>query len=514
MTFTKTFCSDVAGSYVEVVPLGLLGKVQYNKNGIVEKIYLGFSDDAVECEMHLFKALCKFIPGTIPLSGGTTWVEGVFYTDNISHLEGTLPECTYQDYAERAVKGEQFEFYAGRVESLSASFNGSLSIRNWLSIAKFKLLPGIIAPLTFNESTMQMMLTTGAYKFKYPYMAGLMVYDAVDYRYIPSNIKQITVQSVTKSTDQLGYITGKVYGANSAINLNYSDVVSYDIQKGSSVLYQEIPYPEVLDVFKISGLARKKLSADYECPVCHKRFALPATGPVKCDDSHCLSRCYPDVLKLLTVLNLPILNYKDYTKAVKEGQILTATDVLLLPQYRELKLASTLSKIIQSVTPVEVCANVNFFDQLAEVCNYSVETLIYYIKNPLRAQTDFSINDPQALRFFEWVEDPYNLLSIQTVLGIVDVVNPEPKLSEEAPILRGRSFKITGTFLHGNLNTVTNILRSYSGNVLSNDDKSDPDMVIVGDVKEDIDGALILESRNKHIPVVDESEFFNSINSL
>mgnify|MGYP002868044436 CR=1 FL=1 len=65
---------------------------------------------------------------------------------------------------------------------------------------------------------------------------------------------------------------------------------------------------------------------------------------------------------------------------------------------------------------------------------------------------------------------------------------------------------LTGKFIHGTEAEVSSILQSYSAEITSS---TDADCCIVGDIGEDIDGAMISKLRDLGVPIFNESEFFD-----
>ncbi|WP_302320354.1 hypothetical protein, partial [uncultured Duncaniella sp.] len=87
------------GAYVEIVPLGLLSTLQYNSNGILQKIVLSFNyldhkdEDVLDVNLTIDLKQRNLVPQRINFAKGTTWVRGVFYTKKQFKSEGILPDC-------------------------------------------------------------------------------------------------------------------------------------------------------------------------------------------------------------------------------------------------------------------------------------------------------------------------------------------------------------------------------------------------------------------------------------
>lgn len=506
MLFAKTFCNP--GSYVEIAPAGLLATLQYNSHGLIEKIYYGF-DTETTFDIQLFNAAKSFIPRAIPLTGGTTYVKGVFYNGSVPlACEGTVPECYEDTYCDMILSGDRFEFCAGLVESKASNFQGALVIRNWLSLAGFTPVAGLIAPAHFNDLTLQNMIKANCKQLAYPYIAGFFVFDNLSVKYIPAGLKQIVVKRVQDEMDTNGYLHCRLHSDTDSIHISYSDYIHKDIQEGTSVLFSDDVGIEIATVQTNSdGKHRIPLKSEKECPICHKVYRVPASGVTICNDPNCLSRCYPRVTKMLNTLNLPKLSYSTYIEKVKDHTITMFTDVLLLPGYKDLSINATLSQALEAATPSDVCRSPDFFIKFANSCNDSVETALYYMQNPLRISADLNIQSIALHTFVQWIACPENLLAVQTLLGSVHIV-PNAVLFNCAPVFRGKAIVITGKFIRGDYKRIHDILESCAATVSDSIGDKVPDYVVTGGTYENINGELIQGARLLGIPVIDESTFF------
>ena len=169
-----------------------------------------------------------------------------------------------------------------------------------------------------------------------------------------------------------------------------------------------------------------------------------------------------------------------------------------------------MAQAIDSVVPVTVVPNAEIFERFANKCSNSVETVNYYLNNPLHIETDLDIIDPIVRRFVTWVEDPYNASTISTILDIVKIAEKVQKFDGD-PIFRGNTFIITGKFKRGDYHEICSILQSYSADVMSNFEqgKKLPDLVITGSLNDGISGQIIQKARIHNIPVADEDAFFS-----
>ena len=101
MLITKTFCK--AGSLVYIVPTGLLVTLRYDAHGKLGKVFKGFHthEEDVNPDEEISDKFVNtifqncMVPGSIKITGTTTSVWGVFYSDDFKTSYGKLPECEY-----------------------------------------------------------------------------------------------------------------------------------------------------------------------------------------------------------------------------------------------------------------------------------------------------------------------------------------------------------------------------------------------------------------------------------
>jgi NAD-dependent DNA ligase len=113
-------------------------------------------------------------------------------------------------------------------------------------------------------------------------------------------------------------------------------------------------------------------------------------------------------------------------------------------------------------------------------------------------------------RFANWLMGEQNLLELKTIIESdqVEIITHDKILTfDGAPIFRNKSIYITGTFRHGVHAEIQTILESYSATVVNSFDEY-VQCVLVGDIKDGIDGQAILAAKELHLPIFNESEFF------
>lgn len=505
--FAKTFCKP--GSYLTIVPVGLRATLQYNANGVLEKIFKGYSEDKSNVTSELLDVVkkSKLVPLTVPVKGGTSWVEGVFYTSKLFEASGILPMCVESDIQlDMQSNPENYMFYAGNVDSLAASFKAVLTIRNWLKMSKFNVLPMYMIPDKLTNEAFIKMVNNDRYPFNFPLISGYMIFEGTDYRYQPLNLIQKIVADVARFTDSSGYIKATVKDSNDTASVyHYTDVLKYGINKGSMLVSKTNGHLIYSNTQQKSPKVNK-----ITCEWCGNVFMSPDGGPVSCSDPHCVSRLYPHAVRMLNTFGLPLIEYDKFKKYIDKKKLMCLTDVLLLPEYASCMIAVPLAKLLQSVVPVEVCADPSEFMKISYLCNHSSKTLRYYVDNPdrLRIEMSSQMNSLMLKRLVDWVSEPYNTTTVLTLLDSdqINIIETDKKF-DGAPIFRGKTIAITGKFSHGDSSEIVSILKSYSADVTIGI-TGKADCLVIGDLIENIDGRSIQLARENNIPTFSETQFF------
>lgn len=519
MMFAKTFCKP--GSYVEVAPIGLQAMLQYNQNGLLQRVCLLEPDTLgigfhKEVSKEALRKIYNIVPTSINLKDGTTYVEGTFFSKSLPLSSGgDIAHCANDELIKRLEAGEEFEFYAGNVRSLAASFKGALTIRNWLSSHGFRILPGIVVPVEMKQETLDMLFSRFTAPFNPKFIALFYIFEGTnEARLVTSDLYYNKVEKCQMSIDRDGFTKGVLaLDNNDVITVNYSDACTYfcDAAPHVKILYSRTP-EGIIDI--VAGITESVLkpTTSYICPVCHKQVILPKTGPCQCSDPNCLSVLYFDACKMLSRLSLPEMTYEQYMEHVNNKDIICLTDILLLDNYKDAKIEITISEALASIVPISVISDFTFYEKLANSCNNSIDSVLYYLKNPKRIITELGINSPMVQRFINWISSPYNLTSVETVFAAVKL-KARSKKFEGAPIFRNNAFVLTGKFKRGLYNEIASILESYEATVLTDIDilstHKVPNALIVGGTNEDISGSLIRSARSHNIPIINEDEFFS-----
>lgn len=525
MKFTKTFCKPAAS--VTAVPSGLPVKLEYNEHGLLKKFTIGFTIDLDPAYQdpdagdfnynELFQKIKGFVPNSISTTGGTTWVYGVFYTDKIPCDEGMIPQALFKSYIKDMLAGGRYEFFAGYVHSLAASFKGPLVVRNFLGASGFNSLPQIVVPVTMTDETLQRMLNPSAYNFKYSFIAGFFIFEELECRYASGNLLQIKVTNdIDPFVEADGYLKGEVVTESGrTYTFNYSALLHHGVDKGCTLLIERDPETNTLQILSTrvgSGMEKvlETIGHDIKCPVCKKVYRAGSNdAPVQCDDPHCLSHGYNDAVKMMNVLNLPSLSYESYKALVSSKKIICLTDLLELPPCKDQEIKASLATAMYAVIPATVVPNFDILERFANKCNNKVETVVYYLENPLRIETDLDITDPMVRRLVAWLEDPYNVSTLTTIFSQVKIDSKLQKF-DGAPIFRGNIIAITGKFKRGDYPEIESILRSYAAEVVPSIELGQdlPDVLLIGSLNDGVSGQMVQKANAHRIPIVYEDDFF------
>lgn len=505
-----------AGEFIQLVPIGLPLVLQYNEDGNLEKIAYGLTGgtDATK-ELMLTIRDSSRLPISIPIKGGTTWVHGVLYTGARPNVPGNISEARFSEqYIEMFKQNpNNFNFFGYNVKSKSFNVTGAANIRQWLSMSKFNILPGFMAPANMTPELFDN-LVTKLYNFKYPLISAFLSFGQTGCTIYPTDIHAHIVSGpIEDYIDRNGYVHKRVYVDENSLSVDelmckspepllfdYATIELNGIEDG------DVIYLDSFHNLLYADTSRKPArQISYRCPKCGKVMNV-TDDALRCGNPDCITRMYPDICHMLSVYKLPPLEYTDYIKLVDNGDITCLLDVLILPQYKDLKLSLTLSQVVDGLVPVESVHDRDIFNIIANNCSNNVMTFKHYISNPSEMVQDFQFkgkNMEVALNLFT----PKLILYINTVIDSADIVQ-ENKAFEGAPIFRGKEIVITGRFRHGNNNFIKSIFESYGAAVVTRVTES-TGCVVVGDIPEDVSGIAIRKAKKARIDVFDESTFFN-----
>lgn len=494
-----------AGQYVELAPVGLFITLQYNERGVLEKVF-GINEKE-DLTSSLLEPVYKSVPTNIPIKNGTTWVEGVLYTSCQVVDQGMMPYCSIESYTKMYLDNpSQFNFFAGSVRSMAVAFRGASTIRQWLEMAGFRTLPGFLVPSELTEEKF-INIASSKFNFQFPLIARYIVFDGVAKYNVDTQIHSHIVLRVTCYTDINGYLKATILCAEGyKLVVDYSDVVKYNLHANSQIVLGmngNIIYSATTDNKK-----RPKRLDTVKCDVCGKKISVVFNEPTICEDEGCMSRLYPDLTHMVVKLGLPVLRESTYLDLVSSKSITCLSDVFILPEYVDCKIDTTLGALLNAIVPVRHVQDRSIFTAFANKCTNNIQTFRYYISHPEKIGCDLSMSGKAVESFKAWISVPANLLSVETILSSDNIsIKLTDKKFDGEPILRGQTIMVTGKFRHGDLSTIVSILESYSATVVL-DFNENVTSIVVGDLHEDVSGTAIRQGKKRHVPVIEESEFF------
>lgn len=507
------YLNDVlkSGQYVMPVPLGLPAVLQYDENGVIQRVYKRFEEHTINISHELLDVLFndKIIPNKIPIKGGTTYVSGVFWCNYIPPYNGNLPEGTENSLIQFIIdnyeNSDDVKFYAGNVKSLAVAFNGAVPIRQWLKMNKFNVLPGFLVPVKVTRESIMATFCNGDHPFNSPLISHYMIYDKSSFRIVSTELSgHIVTKDPERFLNSTGQIKSKIVGDNWSLVTDYSDIVHYNIVKGTYLIldkYNKIIY----SLFPVNADVSNKT----HCTVCGKLIKIPISGEVCCEDINCLSRLYPDILHFLNSLNLPIVSYEKYMSYVQCDELTTFSDIMLLPEYKDIEVSTSLAELLKAIIPIRDVRNRHIIEIFVNNCNQSKSVINHYMNHPDNIIEDLSMpNTTDVLSLVNWFKDIEHTSTVSTLMYVENIkIDDTLKKFEGAPIFRGKSIAVTGSFNHGSLSEIACILRSYSAEVTLNL-TDDTNLVLVGSLQENTNGVLINSARMRNIPVMEEFQFF------
>lgn len=504
-----------SGDYATLVPIGIPVTIQYSVKGTIQKVYEFHSEaDRKELSNSILEHIIKYkqVPTKIPITGGTTWIQGVLCPSvsipTTGH--GKLPDCMRDLLMDEYDKNpDSFVFYAGGAESLGYNFNGPLGIRQWLTIAKFELLPGHMITANLTDENFSNVISK-SYPFTFPLIPSYIVYRNNKAVYPSTGLTTFKVNDITRNVDETGVITATITSEdeNISIDTSYFDLVDLKITKGSQIVCDSdgnFIYCET------DSNLPEFVGDTTKCEWCGKKLIVPRVANMvfKCTDPQCNSVLYPRVKQLLQGLEMEPMTYEEYVTMTKDiGPIFSLPDIFDLDRYKDVKVSLPLTQVVRAIIPRSVLPGQVQITQLCDACSNSVDTIIYYVQNVDKLRTELNLDIHTFSRLYKW------LLNVENSSDVVELLRM-PNISyvtsvckfNGAPIFRDKVIYLTGTFKRGSVADIQAILSSYSANVVTSYSNA-VNCVIVGDIDENIHGSVIRQAQANNIPIFKETPFF------
>lgn len=503
-----------AGEYAQIVPIGAWITLEYNENGNLLNVYNCIQGQHNILDTSIRKMMFdnSTVSKGITIRGSRTLVHGILTSESYSFTSsGNLPECIQSEVISKYESDpNKFTFYASNVESLSVPLSNIRSMSVWLKSCGFNVLPGFIVPSNFNElmfnNIVNRTLSLSENSLNRATCVGFLVFRNNQVEFENRGLFQIHCKSIENKLDETGLLIDNIYDdSNELITVNHYDTIRYDIYDDSIVLFDH--NKQVINACN-SGKHHKQHISNYTCSVCHKVTEINSKENCRCSDVHCMSNMYPRINQMISKLNLPHITFDRYITEVKSGNILSMSDIFELDIYKNIKIDVSISTLLKSLVPEDVCIDYSIFDKLSNRCNNSVQSVLYYLTHPVRMFSDLDIDPNDYVNLFKWLNDPINILDIESILQLdcFNILNSGCRF-DGAPIFRNQTILITGRFIHGDSNTIIAILKSYSADVVEYWTEN-VTCLIIGDELDNINSKYVHQAREKGLPIYSESEFF------
>lgn len=496
------------GDFVMPMPIGIHLTLQYNVSGNLEKVYTGFDSERIDRTGDMMDLVIqnKTAPSKIHITKGTTWVKGVLYTGAFSDVSGVLPKCAESYLAERFISTPAaFNFFAATIESTSVLFNGATSVRQTLAMAKFKILPGWLAPAEVTNEVVSGWISSPIYTFM-PIVTDYVVFRNTSVSIHSAHLVQKIVESVNNYTDLNGFLKSKlkIKGSDTPVYVNYSETVMHNITKGSIIIQDT----EQHIVYTKCQKRAKPYDTIITCSCCGRQYTVPKTDTVICPNEHCSSRLMPRIMQFVNIMHMPKYEDKLLEEKVKKNKVICIPDLFLLPEYSELHLNVTITSLLRALVPIALIPRDDVFVSLSIACSNKERTFRYYVENPEHISSDLNISHPDLNKLVKWLLDGYNVSDINTLLNSPNINLVESKKKfDGAPIFRNKTICLTGSFIRGSMAEIASILHSYSAKVVFRFTNT-VDCVLVGGTMENIDGKILRDAKSLNKAVMSEDAFF------
>ena len=499
------------GAYVMLAPIGAEVTLQYNVEGNLEKVFAGYRPELSDITSEVMSIFLNehVVPAKIAVTGGTSWVTGILYTNTLPNTSGEVSEVV-ADYVWEVFQtnSKLTNFFAALIENTSVPFHNPRTIRQTLQTSGFNLLPNIIVPAHVTDEIVESWPHLNNWTFAPNVVYQYFVFNNNELSIHYDKLKIFNVVDVHVETRLEGEVMCKfINECSEAYWMNYADAVAANIQPDTIILLGESCTP--ISYIHADGADIFPWNTTRTCSFCGKLYTVPASGVTKCNDIHCSSMLLPKINLFLTQMNIPNpFSIEQWAAKLKKKELLCIPDIFLLPEFESVEVKVTLRQLLRALIPIKLLPNDEVIALFVNKCLHNADTVMYYAEHTDRIQVDLGLQHKDILKLICWLSDAGNVSDLRTCLNISQIViSGVEKQFDGAPIFRNKTIMVTGDFIHGDFSTVAAILRSYSAEVVSTWNNH-VDCVLVGGLKTNIDGNAINLARANNKSVQDELAFF------
>ena len=502
------------GAYVTLAPIGAEVTLQYNVDGNLEKVFAGYRPDCCDVTENAINTMLEnhLVPAKIGVVGGTSWITGVLYTNSLptehsGPINGQMDNVVANHVWEMFFKKpKEVNFFAAIIENTTVPFHNPRLIYQTLHTAGFHMLPNVLVPAAVTDEIVEAwpQIATWSFSTRVVYQYFVYINNDLSIHYEPLRVFNI-VDSIVKVTPQGEVICEFVDEDGYKFWLNYADAAAKNINKGATVILNQLNEPIFCDVSSVHDA----WSSTLICKYCGKVIPVPASGVTKCNDIHCSSLLLPKIKLFLTQLNIPDpFTAEQWEKLLISKKVICITDIFLLKEFSKCKIETTPAKLLRALVPIQLLPNAEVISLYVNKCLGSTEAILYYADHTDRIASDLDLYHRDLPRLICWMSDAGNISDLQTCLSLSQIqLTGTDKQFEGAPIFRNKTILVTGDFIHGDFATVAAILRSYSAEVVTTWNNK-VDCVLVGGKQTNIDGNAINLARANNKSVQNELDFF------
>lgn len=496
------------GDVVIPMPVGIYATLQYDLDGKLEKIYKGFDGqkDITNLVMD-FARTHNWVPMSISVTKGTSWVHGVFYTGTqfVPEKLGNISK-EFDDSLMRLLSDypQQFNFFAVDFKSTAFAIKGYRNINSWLNSGLFKTLNSVVI-LTGTHNTFTEDVSN-VFPFPFPEISGYYIYHGVETSYTYTDIEKEKIAAIDPIVDPSGYVCYKCIFEDST----YGTTLTYDAVADNEINENDVIYLHDSKLIAVHHKSSVKHDySHYSCPTCGRVTVYDGQAAMRCCNEECTSRLYFDINRLLEVLKLPSMDYGQYTQEVASGNISRLEDVFNITPYNEMKVSSSIGDILDGLIPFEQLRNRQILHLFVAKCCNSLLTIRSYIDasaSTISKELMIPMSDSMTLHnaFTDRVRRLFNTLvelpNIELTAGAL--------VYQNAPIFRNKTIAITGDFVHGVTSQIVSILSSYGAIVKTHFDNT-CDCLIVGDKNENVSGLDVRRATKQRKDIFSEGYFFS-----
>lgn len=502
-----------SGDTVKVIDLGILCRVDYNQNGVISGLYVKDSNTSGYEEKLDLDRLGKLqkkdiIPSRLNSNYKNCSIYGVLCYDNVEGIDiisGYYPFCIYYKLYQNIDNNDldNISFKAYDLKDNDTSY-GVYQVQTKLEMMGFKTCYSFVISSSVSNSIIENRIESSSY----PFISGYCIFNRLnESKYVPEPIRGGIVKTIRQDINNSGYILAFIYLDDFDVLTSYTNVIRFNLQKGSKVLYIQDSEGIIYSNTRNSNF--KRVSNELTCSVCGSKILVPSQGYVSCPDPNCMSKRYSDYCRMTLALSMDTMSYIDFMKYVKSGSLGNLYDVFYLDEYKDNEYSCSLAAMLDFICPLTIRRTKDFFERFVQYSG-STESVLHYIQNPSEISRDMELDSMSIQNVSKWFEIPQNVLTIHTMLEVpnLKITDKEGKILQGvAHLFNNKNIYVEGEFRHGSYGYICSILESYGASIATTIDNR-CSCVLVGYFTDPETDKQAHIASAYGIPVYSENDFF------